>query len=104
MKNAIVRYPFHGYSNFIAQSSFWTTFSTTRFTNSKHFQDLIFAYMVDYVLPYFTRVMKTLRPIASNIFRELEPKNCWFFVIFAVTTWSDRFDFYSTESGGPFYL
>ena len=34
--------------------------------------------MVDYVLLYFTRIMKTLRPIASHIFRGLEPKNCCF--------------------------
>ena len=59
--------------------------------------------MVDYVLLYFTRVMKTLRPIASDVFRELEPKNCWFFAVFAVKTRSDRFNFYSTEFGGPFY-
>ena len=78
MKNAFVQYPFHWYSTFIEQNSFWTAFSTARFKSSKHFQDLIFGYMVDYVLLYFTRVMKTLRPIASDIFRELEPKNCCF--------------------------
>ena len=59
--------------------------------------------MVDYVLLYFTLVMKTLRPIASHIFRELEAKNRWFFAVFAVKTQSDHFDFYSTESGGPFH-
>ena len=47
--------------------------------------------------------MKTLRPIASDVFRELEPKNCWFFAVFAVKTWFNHFYFTTIRSARFFY-